>query len=230
MSSRLLFALVFAVLVACGNPAPQDGAQRSSAKPGESAKAEAPKGDVTVPPFAVTGELEGLLLVWYDAQGAHAAERRSDIPEANREAVRIDSLDVAPDKRLDPERVYVADLRTPLANGSYRVTTWDRERFESEVAPRGEVPAVQAPVQAGVTIYGASWCGACAQAKSFLAERGVPFVEKDIEKDPGARAEMLSKARAQGVRTGGIPILDVRGKILPGFDPQAVLQALGQGS
>ena len=44
------------------------------------------------------------------------------------------------------------------------------------------------------------------------------FVEKYIEKEPGARSEMLAKARAQGVQTSGIPVLDVYGTILPGLD------------
>jgi len=77
-----------------------------------------------------------------------------------------------------------------------------------------------------VIIYGASWCGACKQAARFLSQKGVPFVEKDIEKEPGARSEMLSKAKAQGVSTNGIPVIDVHGKLLPGFDPRAVERLL----
>jgi glutaredoxin len=219
---RLTFALL---LLSCGNPA-----SREAGESPERAIEQVPAGRAAQPPFAVTGEAEGLLLVWYDASGPHVAERRSDIPEASRAAVRVDSLAVAPEKRLDAEHVYVADLRAPTQGGSYRIEIWERTRFEAQVAPRGEVPDVAPVAAADVTIYGASWCGACAQAKQFLQSRGVPFVEKDIEKDPGARAEMLSKARAQGVRTGGIPILDVHGKILPGFDPRAVLQALSKGS
>ena len=47
-----------------------------------------------------------------------------------------------------------------------------------------------------------------------------------IEKEPGARSEMLEKARAQGVSTQGIPVIDVRGTLLGGFDANAVERLL----
>ena len=73
-----------------------------------------------------------------------------------------------------------------------------------------------------VIIYGASWCGACKSAASYLKQKGVAFVERDIEKEPEARAEMLEKARAQGVNASGIPVIDVYGKLMGGFDPVAM--------
>jgi len=60
-------------------------------------------------------------------------------------------------------------------------------------------------------VYGASWCGACHEAMAYMKKKGIPFVEKDIEKDPGAEREMRSKLAHAGMNTGSIPILDVRG-------------------
>ncbi len=87
--------------------------------------------------------------------------------------------------------------------------------------------------QAGVTrpaviIYGASWCGACHQAAAYLKRKGVQFVEKDIEADANAAREMQSKLARAGKRGGSIPVLDVRGKVMVGFNPQDVDNALGQ--
>jgi glutaredoxin len=79
-----------------------------------------------------------------------------------------------------------------------------------------------------VIIYGASWCGACHQAAAYLKQRGVPFVEKDIEADANAAREMQSKLARAGKRGGSIPVLDVRGKVMVGFNPQEVDSALGQ--
>ena len=75
-------------------------------------------------------------------------------------------------------------------------------------------------------IYGASWCGACRQARQFFEREGVAFVDRDIERDPGARDEMNQKARAAGVPTSGIPVIDVRGTILTGFDERRIRQLL----
>jgi len=199
------------LVMSCGNPTGPEGQAK-----GKSAQVQ--QGTRVSPPFAVRGELEGLLIVWFDEGGrAHPVVKRSEIPEGARGRVRIDSLEVAPDTRLDPGLVYVADVRTAEENGDYPVHTWSREAFEAQLSPEPvEVAAVADP---GVILYGASWCGACKQAAQFLTQRGVPFVEKDIEKEPGARQEMLQKAKAQGVSTQGIPVLDVHGKLLPGFDP-----------
>jgi glutaredoxin len=221
--------LVAAVLCAlgCGNP-PSDGAQAAAVS---GTKAQV-KGERVTPPFAVRGELEGLLLVWYDADGAaHTAARRSDIPDSARARVRIDSLELAPEQKLDPAYVYVADLTKASSNGDYGVEKWRRDDFEALVLPVVDKPRSDGLAASGseVIIYGASWCGACKEAAKFLTERGVPFVEKDIEKEPAARTEMLEKARRQGVSTQGIPVIDVRGTLLPGFDPGRIDALLARG-
>jgi glutaredoxin len=78
-----------------------------------------------------------------------------------------------------------------------------------------------------VIIYGASWCGPCHQAAAYLKQKGVPFVEHDIEQDSSAAREMQTKLAKVGMRGGSIPVLDVGGRILVGFDARAVEQALG---
>lgn len=78
-----------------------------------------------------------------------------------------------------------------------------------------------------VIIYGASWCGPCHQAAAYLKQKGVRFVEHDIEQDSAAAREMRTKLNKAGMRGGSIPVLDVRGRILVGFDARAVDQALG---
>lgn len=214
------------LLVACGNPVPARPAGEKAAAADPLAQAVA-----ATPPFAVSGEAEGLLLVWYDdSGGAHAAARRSDVPEANRGRVRVDSLEIAPEQRLDPAYVYVADLRQARADGSYQVRKVQRDAFESAMAkaPAPTPSGDGASASSDVIIYGASWCGACKQAARYFSQKGVPFVEKDIEKEPAARGEMLKKAKAQGVSTSGIPVIDVRGTLLGGFDPRKVERALAR--
>ncbi len=78
-----------------------------------------------------------------------------------------------------------------------------------------------------VIIYGASWCGPCHQAAAYMKGKGIPFTEKDIEADHGAQLEMQAKLTKAGLRAGSIPVLDVRGKMMVGFNAQAVEQALG---
>ncbi len=221
MTKFALFALSL-ILIACGNPAPG-----SAPAAGESSDPLA-RASVVTPPFPVQGEADGLLLVWYDAEGAaHPARSRAEVPAEQRARVRVDSLEVAPDQRLDPAFMYVADLRKARADGNYEVRKVAREVFEGFISKPSKKPESAALASAGdIIIYGASWCGACKQAKRFFRDKGVAFVEKDIEKEPGARTEMQQKARAQGVSTSGIPVLDVKGTMMGGFDPNAVERIL----
>lgn len=221
-------ALALLPLIACGNPIQSSPAGSGpGAEPGAATKGGGEVGEAVTPPFPVQGELEGMLLVWFDAEGPHSVDRRSDVPEANRKTVRIDSLAVPPSQRLDPDHVYVADLSRPDANGSYSVRKHTRAWFEAQVQgarpPEPEVAA--AGVDNGVTVYMASWCGACKAAESYLRSRNVGFQEKDVEKDPVAQNEMLAKARAAGKNPSGVPVIDFRGNIVLGFN-QGVLDDL----
>ncbi len=186
-------------------------------------------GEAVEPPFAVRGELEGLLLTWFDADGTHTADTLSDVPEGARAEVRVDSLSISPEER-DPDSVFVADLRAAGEGGRYAVRRVPREAFEARVrAARtpSAAPGDPAAVAGGeVIVFGASWCGACRQAEAYLTQRGVPFVEHDIEEDPAARQDMYRRARAAGIQPNGIPIIDVRGRVLQGFDPGAIDRAL----
>ncbi|MDH5675806.1 MAG: hypothetical protein OEZ06_27020 [Myxococcales bacterium] len=222
-------AVLLLWLAACGNPLP--GAEQSAtASPsdlrsasGQAAAADA-RGEAVKPPFEVSGELEGLLLTWFDAEGLHAAQRRSDIPEAHRAQVRVQSLGVAPEQRLDPDFLYLADLRKAGADGSYPVRKVRRGDFDAQVDRARPLPAPDQAAPPGavgegaVVLYKASWCGACRAAASYMRSRQVDFVEKDIERDALARSEMQQKAKAAGKTPRGVPVIDFRGEILLGFD------------
>lgn len=81
-----------------------------------------------------------------------------------------------------------------------------------------------------VVIYRTAWCGYCKKAADYLRLKGVAYVEKDLETDPGARADMLARARRAGVAAEslqGVPILSVRGRIISGFNRAAIDSALG---
>lgn len=208
------FAVVLALVLvaACGG------------RDGESAEGAAASaaGEIVTPPFSVSGDLHGLMLVWFDEQGPHIANTRDEIPAARRDRVRIDSLSLSPEQRLDPSYVYLADVRSPGPNGSYVVRKLARERFDALIDEAAHVAEAHAAPEgnpnAGVIIYGASWCGACHQAAAFFRTNQIEFVEKDIERDPTARSEMQAKCAAAGLHPNGIPVIDFQGHIVLGFD------------
>ncbi|WP_240488622.1 glutaredoxin family protein [Labilithrix luteola] len=187
-------------------------------------------------PPTVTETSAGLLLTWVDDKGEfHVEQKVESVPATAREMVRV----VDP-SREEPSggRLFLVDLRNSGADGHYPVRVASREEFEklavSRRAAHGGVLSPQAAptgsaaeaARSPVVIYGASWCGPCHQAQAFFKRKGVAFVEKDIEQDSGAAREMRAKLSKVGMRGGSIPVIDVRGKILVGFDEGAIERAL----
>ncbi|HUC95566.1 MAG TPA: glutaredoxin domain-containing protein [Candidatus Saccharimonadia bacterium] len=72
-----------------------------------------------------------------------------------------------------------------------------------------------------VTIYSASWCAFCHQAKAYLDKLGVTYTDKDIEKDPKAAEESVKKSNQMG-----IPVIDIGDTIIVGFDKPKIDSAL----
>jgi len=215
--------LLLLLACACGG---NDGASAEGAA--SSAQAE---GEVVAPPFHVSADCDGLFLYYFDADGVHAVEHRADVPEDLREHVRVESPRLAPEDRLDPDSVYIADLRQAGADGNYVVRQLPRDTFDAWVDHATGHDAEAVAVALGgdpVIIYGASWCGACRSLEAYLDSIGVPYVDKDIERDPGARAEMQQKAQAAGVNPSGIPVVDIDGTIFTGFDRRRVDQLLAR--
>ena len=97
-----------------------------------------------------------------------------------------------------------------------------RSRGESEPAGQGARPT-RADILRGIpiTMYSASWCGACSAARTFLQGAQIPFTERDVDTDAFAASE----ARRLNPR-GSIPTIDVAGTTIVGFRPNAILAAI----
>lgn len=64
-----------------------------------------------------------------------------------------------------------------------------------------------------VIIYSATWCAFCHAVKDYLDKKGIKYTDKDIEKDPAAGLEAVDKSGQRG-----IPVIDIDGIIILGFD------------
>lgn len=184
----------------------------------------------------ITADSTDFLFTWIDDKGEfHVDPKVAAVPESARETVRVADPVKDPPKLDD---VFVADLRTPGADGRYPVKTMSRTDFEKlavdrrkangqkQLEARGAasvLPGNEAPT---VIIYGASWCGPCHQAADYLKAKNIKYVLKDIEEDRTANTEMQGKLDAAGMRGGSIPVIDVKGKILVGFDSRQIDRAL----
>lgn len=75
---------------------------------------------------------------------------------------------------------------------------------------------------ADVTIYSTPTCVYCKAAMEFFKENNVEYQEKDVAKDEQARDEMVEKSGQLGV-----PVIDVKGNIVIGFDEKKLAELLG---
>ncbi len=65
-----------------------------------------------------------------------------------------------------------------------------------------------------LTVYSASWCRDCREAKRFLAKHNIPFTEIDIENTPGAADEVV-----ENVGKRAIPQFVIDGKWVQPYRP-----------
>lgn len=72
-----------------------------------------------------------------------------------------------------------------------------------------------------VVIYSASWCAFCHAAKDYLDKLGVKYTDKDIESDPKIAQEAMDISGQTG-----IPVLNISGDIIFGFDRPKIDTAL----
>jgi glutaredoxin len=74
-----------------------------------------------------------------------------------------------------------------------------------------------------VVIYTTPTCGFCQQVKAYLNRRGVPFVERDLSRDPQAASEMVQISGQQGV-----PVTVIDGQVVLGANMPMIDQLLAQ--
>ena len=73
-----------------------------------------------------------------------------------------------------------------------------------------------------VKVYSTPTCSYCIRTKQFLKEHNVIFEDIDVSKDQQKAEEMVSKSGQMGV-----PVLDIEGEIIVGFDRGRIAAALG---
>jgi len=76
---------------------------------------------------------------------------------------------------------------------------------------------------ATVTVYSTTWCAFCKTEKQWLDKLGVKYISKNIEEDEAANKELLDKL---GGNFQGVPVTDIAGEIILGFDRPKLQKAL----
>jgi len=73
-----------------------------------------------------------------------------------------------------------------------------------------------------VVIYSTPTCPYCKQTKDFLKQNNIKYADIDVSSDEKKAQEMIEKSGQMGV-----PVVDIDGQIIVGFDKSALKKALG---
>ena len=224
----LFFICIFAALsTSCGKsdvPAAKDKASAQQ-------ETDAPAAPV------VTDNSSKIMFSWFEGNEAKTALDIADIPDGVKKEVRVQDLAVPPDKR-NPEWIFLANLTKKNAEGGYAVRTVHRDKYEQKRHPEqkknsassdlANADSQSAASQSNVIMYATPHCPHCKKARRWLLEQKIPYNEINLEKDQTAAVALAQKGQAQGVPTGGVPMFEINGRLIPGFDPAAIRKALTQ--
>ena len=72
-----------------------------------------------------------------------------------------------------------------------------------------------------VLVYSTNSCPWCVRVKDFLKDKKIPFTNIDVSENESAANEMVEKSGQIGV-----PVIDVDGEIIIGFDRPKLEKAL----
>jgi len=72
-----------------------------------------------------------------------------------------------------------------------------------------------------VKVYSTEMCPWCHKAKDFLREHKIEFQDIDVSKDEKSRNEMIESSGQMGV-----PVIDIDGEIIVGFDKERIKELL----
>ncbi len=74
-----------------------------------------------------------------------------------------------------------------------------------------------------IKIYSTPTCGFCKMAKEYFKSKGLEYTDYDVSVDTEKQKEMIDK-------TGqfGVPVIEIDGNIVLGFDKPKIDELLGQ--
>jgi glutaredoxin 3 len=76
--------------------------------------------------------------------------------------------------------------------------------------------------QPKVIVFSTPTCSFCNAAKHYFRQQRIKFRDVDVSRDPVAARDMVRRSGQQGV-----PVIDIGGKIVVGFDRNKINQLLG---
>ena len=76
-----------------------------------------------------------------------------------------------------------------------------------------------------ISVYSTPTCPWCHKTKDYLKEKGIAFTDYNVAEDQAKAEEMVNKSGQMGV-----PVIDIDGQIVVGFDKEKIDELLKSSS
>lgn len=138
------------------------------------------------------------------------------IPDEFKSSVMIVDKTLSPEQRMANKYVYVGDL-TKIENDKipYKIIT--RKEYEDLFKPK-------------ITIYTTKSCPVCKQLTEYLDTKKVEYINVDVEENYEGQKELIIKAKQSDMSIQGVPVIDLNGKLVMGFDKDLIEKYLNKGT
>ena len=73
-----------------------------------------------------------------------------------------------------------------------------------------------------IRVFSSPFCIYCSTLKQFLKEHNIEFEDIDVSQDQEAAKEMIEKSKQMA-----IPVMEIDGEIIVGFDKKRISELLG---
>ncbi len=87
---------------------------------------------------------------------------------------------------------------------------------------QGDYSAYYPDSKSNVVLYGTTSCPYCIQARAFLRERNIPFIDRDVANSSQGRREFAQLGKQ------AVPVILVGERLLTGFNPAHLESALSK--
>jgi glutaredoxin 3 len=114
-----------------------------------------------------------------------------------------------------------------LSNDGRKINRYDRGAIAARQRPPRALSGSGSdfnPNHMDITLFSATWCGACRRAKQLLDREGADYLLRDIDDDPDAREEVRSI-----LGNVQIPLIDFGGTYIVGYDQKAITRMIHGG-
>lgn len=170
-----------------------------------------------------------LMFTYKEGDEFKTVDHLDKVPVGARGRVKVMDPSV---RGISGQFVYVANLCRPDKNGQFPYVVVPLQKFEAADSigcsgkggpprfPTGKALGTRAGTR--VIMYMTKTCPVCVRAERFMKAKNIPYVAKDVGSDQNAARELAAKAARAGITARGVPVFDIGGRLIQGFEPSVI--------